>query len=139
MRLAALAFATMLVAVTAAIWLTFPASVREQFTTFQRLTVLFLGGLLFAAGFALARCRVDLDADGVLVVNGYRSYRYEWSEVVDVSLRPGAPWAVLDLADGTTRPAMGIQGSDGGRAVGQVALLRELIQAHAGREPGAPL
>ena len=28
-------------------------------------------------------------------------------------LPPGAPWATLDLADGTTISAMAIQGSDG--------------------------
>ena len=54
------------------------------------------------------------------MVNGYRSRRFEWNEVVAVTLRPGSPWAVLDLADGTTVPAMGIQGSDGARATAQV-------------------
>ncbi len=31
-------------------------------------------------------------------------------------LPPGAPWATLDLADGTTISAMAFQGSDGARA-----------------------
>ena len=44
-----------------------------------------------------------------------------------MTLRPGSPWAMLDLSDGTTVPAMGIQGSDGGRALRQVRQLRALV------------
>ena len=61
------------------------------------------------------------------MVNGYRRHDYEWAEVLAVHLPPGAPWAVLDLSDGTSQPAMGIQGSDGGRAKRAVAELRLLI------------
>ena len=67
-------------------------------------------------GHALARCRVDADEQGITLVNGYRTHRLEWNQVVAVTLRPGNPWAVLDLTDGTTRSALGIQGSDGPRA-----------------------
>jgi hypothetical protein len=35
---------------------------------------------------------------------------------------------VLDLSDGTSVPAMGIQGSDGTRALGQVRQVRALIE-----------
>jgi hypothetical protein len=56
--------------------------------------------------------------------------------VVAVRLPPGSPWAGLDLIDGTSLSAMGIQGSDGHRARVQVRRLRALIEAHAGREPG---
>ena len=52
-----------------------------------------------------------------------------------MSLRPGSPWAVLDLNDGTTRSAMGIQGSDGSRAVRQARQLRALVEAHAAADP----
>jgi hypothetical protein len=45
-----------------------------------------------------------------------------------VTLRAGAPWAELDLSDGTTVAAMGIQGSDGTRAERQVQQLRELVE-----------
>ena len=41
---------------------------------------------------------------------------YEWAESSACTCRPGAPWATLDLADGTTVSALGIQGSDGDRA-----------------------
>ena len=52
-----------------------------------------------------------------------------------MTLRPGNPWAVLDLADGTARSALGIQGSDGPRAVRQTQQLRALIEAHAAVDP----
>jgi hypothetical protein len=52
-----------------------------------------------------------------------------------VTLRPGNPWALLDLNDGTTRSAMGIQGSDGNRARRQVRQLRALVEAHSASEP----
>ena len=61
------------------------------------------------------------------MVNGYRRHDYEWAEVLAVHLPPGAPWAVLDLADGTSQSAMGIQGSDGARAQRAVRELRLLL------------
>jgi hypothetical protein len=109
------------------IWFAFSADVRDQFTILQRLTLLGLAATLGAGGYALARSRLVARADGLTVVNGYRSRRYEWSEVVAVRLRPGSPWATLDLGDGTTVAAMGIQGSDGPRAVRQVRQLRAIV------------
>ena len=62
-----------------------------------------------------------------MVVNGYRKRELDWAEVVAVNMPPGAPWAVLDLADGTSTPAMGIQGSDGARARTAVRELRSVL------------
>ncbi|MDX6359370.1 MAG: hypothetical protein QOH37_2424, partial [Nocardioidaceae bacterium] len=39
----------------------------------------------------------------------------------------GAPWAAMDLSDGTTIPVMGIQGSDGDRAVAAVREFRRVL------------
>ena len=47
-------------------------------------------------------------------------------------LPPGAPWVTLDLADGTTVAAMGIQGSDGDRAKRAVRELRAIAEQQAG-------
>ena len=49
-----------------------------------------------------------------------------------IHLPDGAPWATLDLADGTTISAMAFQGSDGRVARDGVRQLRALIN----REPG---
>jgi hypothetical protein len=59
-------------------------------------------------------------------VNGYRKREYEWPEIVGVHLPPGAPWATLDLSDGSTATALAIQGSDGERARRAVRDLRAL-------------
>jgi hypothetical protein len=129
-RIAAAVLGVLLVAVVVGIWLAFPQNVRDQFTTFQRLTVLAFGVAAGAAIYALARSRVDVRDDGLLAVNGYRAHLYAWDEVAGVTLRAGGPWAILELADGSTASAMGIQGSDGSRAVAQVKQLRVHVADH---------
>ena len=126
-RMAVYVFGGLLVLVTAVIWFTFPGDIRDKFTTFQRGTVVVLGLGFLAIGWGLARCRVEARSDGLRVVNGYRARRLEWSEVVAVSMKPGNPWAVLDLSDGTTAQALGIQASDGARARRQVLELRRMV------------
>jgi hypothetical protein len=126
-RLAASFFGAMLLIICVFAWFGFDESTRDAFTPFQRGTVVFFALLAFACGHALARSRVRATADHLLVVNGYRSRRFEWPEVVAVHLPRGAPWAVLDLADGTSVPAMGIQGSDGARARRAARELRSLL------------
>jgi hypothetical protein len=134
-RVVATALALLLVVLCTAIWVQFPADVRASFTLFQKLTLAVMAGLLGAIGYALSRSRIDADDRGVTVVNGYRRHRYDWNQVVAVSMRGGSPWAVLDLSDGTSQPAMGIQASDGRRARAQLHRLRALVDAHAATEP----
>jgi hypothetical protein len=131
-RIAAAVLGSVLLVVAVGTWFAFPADIRDEFTAFQVVTILFLGLMFYSAGFALARSRVVARADGLLVVNGYRARRFEWAEVVAVTLRPGSPWAVLDLSDGTTVAAMGIQGSDGARARAAVRQLRVLVDEMSG-------
>ncbi len=126
-RIAVYVFGGLLVGVTAVIWFTFPQSIRDQFTPFQRGTVIVLGLGFLAVGWAMARSRVEAEESGLRIVNGYRSRTFDWNEVLAVSLRPGSPWAVLDLSDGTTTSVIGIQGSDGARASRQVRALRDLV------------
>jgi hypothetical protein len=133
-RVAASVLGGLLVLVTLVIWFAFPQNVRDQFTWFQRGTVVFFGLAAMIAGHALARSRVDARADGLTVVNGYKTRRYDWTEVLAVTLRAGSPWALLDLADGTSVSAMGIQGSDGARAITQVKQLRSLVEEHSRTE-----
>ena len=134
-RVASIVFGVLLVVTVVGVWLTLPAEVQDSFTFLQRATVAFMALVALAVCHGLSRCRVDVDQGGVTVVNGYRTHRLEWGQVVAVTLRPGNPWAVLDLSDGTTQSAMGIQGSDGAKARRQVRRLRALIEAHAGTEP----
>ncbi|MFJ3789427.1 PH domain-containing protein [Kitasatospora sp. NPDC090091] len=88
-----------------------------------------LSGLLFAAaGVMLARPRVSADAEGVTVVNFVRSRRLDWAEIVRVNFRQGDPWATLDLADGTSLAAVGIQSGVGkAQAIADARALRDLV------------
>jgi hypothetical protein len=126
-RLAGGALGGLLLVVIVAAWITFPQEVRDSFTIFQRGTLFFLGLLAFSAWFALVRSRAVATEQGLTVVNGYKRRELEWAELVAVHLPAGAPWAMLDLADGTTCPVMAIQGSDGARAKTAVRQLRSLI------------
>ncbi len=107
----------------------------NTFTIFQKLTVAVFVVLAVGCAWAIARCRITAAPDTVTVVNGYRRRVYEWPQVVDVSLRHGAPWAGLDLSDGTQISVVAIQGSDGPRAERAVRELRALIAAHTPPEP----
>ncbi len=131
-RIAAAVAGGTLFFVTALLWVGFDDDTRAAVTPFQRGTVLALFGLGFACLYALIRSKVQAFPDRLVVVNGYRRRTYDWAEIVAVRLNPGAPWATLDLSDGTSTSALGIQGSDGARARTAVRQLRLLLDsAHA--------
>ena len=123
-----------LLVITVFLWIGFDEETRDAVTTFQRGTVVFLGLIGFSCLYALIRSRVDAEMDRLIVVNGYRRHEYEWAQIVGVHLPPGAPWVTLDLADGNTVSAMGIQGSDGARAKQAVRQLRALVDQRPGDE-----
>ncbi|WP_243059963.1 PH domain-containing protein [Nocardioides sp. SR21] len=128
-RMAGTVLGVGLLVVVAFLWIGFDAETRAKFTTFQRGTVVAIGLLGFAVWFALVRSRVVAEAERLVVVNGYKRREFEYAEVVGVHLPPGAPWVTLDLADGSTVSAMGIQGSDGDRAKQAVRELRGVVNA----------
>jgi hypothetical protein len=132
-RVAVWIFGAMLTAVIIAVWSALGADVRAQFTVFQRSTLVVMGLLLAGAYNALVRSRVTATEAGLTVVNGYRKRVYEWSQVISVSLRRGAPWATLDLSDGTTVSVIAVQGSDGVRARRAVREIRATIAAQTPR------
>jgi hypothetical protein len=132
-RWAAIALGLALLAVVVAIWVAFPVETREKFTFLQLATLFGFAAATVLTGYAMGRCRVDAREDGLLVVNGFRARHYPWGEISRITLRHGGPWAILELQDGTTASAMGIQGSDGTRAVTQVKRLRAIMSAHMSR------
>ena len=127
MRVAVWVFGGLLIALVVFVWIELGDEIRSQFTPFQRVTLIFIGLLLFAAYHSLMRSRVTATTEGLTVVNGYRKRRYEWSQLIGVSLRRGAPWGTLDLSDGTTLSLLGVQGSDGARARRAVREIRAAI------------
>lgn len=130
-RIAVYVLGALLFGLGLAIWIAFPPEIRAKFTAFQIGTIIFLSLGFAALGWGIARSRVEARDSGMRVVNGYRVRDFEWSEVLGITLRPGSPWAVLDLSDGTSASAIGIQGSDGARAKLQVRQLLALVEAHS--------
>jgi hypothetical protein len=124
----------LLLAMVVTVWIAWGADVRATFTFMQRVTLVGIGLSAFAVWFGLVRTSVTADEHGVTVVNGYRRRAYEWSQLVAINLRRGAPWAGLDLSDGTSISMMAIQGSDGQRAVRAVQELRRLVAAYTPTE-----
>jgi hypothetical protein len=115
-RIAAAVAAVVLVAFTAFIWLALPQTVRDSFGFAERATVVAIYGAVLVVLYAMFRTSADADEEGLTVTNGYVRRRLAWPQIVRVSLGAGRPWALLDLADGTTISVMAIQGSDGARA-----------------------
>ena len=126
-RIAVIGFGLMLFAVCAAAWFGFDDSVRARFNILQRITLLVMGAGFVTCGWALCRARVTAEMDALVVVNGFRTRQLDWEQVVAIHLPESAPWATLDLADGTTISAMAFQGSDGKRARDGVREVRALI------------
>ena len=129
MRLAAGVFGSGLLIVCAMAWIGFDEETRDQFTAPQKGTLLLFGALAVLGLLGLSRSRVTADHERIVVVNGFRRRDFARAQVVAVTLPRGAPWATLDLHDGTTVPAMGIQGSDGDRALQAVRELRAVLDS----------
>ncbi|MEU1149491.1 PH domain-containing protein [Streptomyces sp. NPDC005863] len=101
----------------------------------ERISFVFTGALLFAVLALLSRPKVVADESGVTVVNIATSRRLEWAEIVQVNLRPGDPWVFLNLSDGTSLPALGIQpGIAKQQAIADARALRALAEARTARE-----
>ncbi|MFF8033177.1 MULTISPECIES: PH domain-containing protein [unclassified Streptomyces] len=111
----------------------------EQLGPGERLSFVFTAALLAGVLFLLARPKVVADEDGVTVVNIVSRRRLEWAEILRVNLRPGDPWVFLDLSDGTSMPALGIQpGIARQRAIADARALRALAEARSAAGPGTP-
>ncbi|CAM5339547.1 PH domain-containing protein [Streptomyces pseudogriseolus] len=105
----------------------------------ERISFVFTAALLAGVLFLLARPKVVADGTGVTVVNIVHRRRLEWAEILQVNLRSGDPWVFLDLSDGTSLPALGIQpGIARQRAVADARALRALAEAHSAPEAEAP-
>ncbi|MGW6027367.1 PH domain-containing protein [Streptomyces sp. NPDC055099] len=98
----------------------------------ERLSFIFTGVLLLGVLMLLSRPKVVADESGVTVVNIATSRRLAWAEIVQVNLRPGDPWVFLNLSDGTSLPALGIQpGIAKQRAIDDARALRALADARS--------
>lgn len=112
------------------------AMLLEQLGPGERLSFVLTGALIFWVLAQLARVRVVADESGVTVVNIASRRRLDWAEILQVNLRPGDPWVFLNLSDGTSLPALGIQpGIDKQQAIADARTLRTLAEARSVRDP----
>ncbi|WP_406370629.1 PH domain-containing protein [Streptomyces sp. NBC_01550] len=103
----------------------------EQLSPGERVSFVFTALLFFAVLALLSRPKVVADDQGVTVVNLTRTRRLSWAEIVRVNLRAGDPWVFLDLSDGTSMPALGIQpGIAKEQAIRDAGTLRALAENH---------
>lgn len=135
-RVVALVAGACLVALATVMWLAMPARIRGSFTFLENLTLLLVLLGILTVLYGIARTRVDVDDSGLHVTNGYRHHDLEWAEAVAIHLGPGAPWAVLDTADGRIVKVMALQAADGSRALTACRWIGDRIDDHAGHEPG---
>jgi len=125
-RLVTHGFAAVVLAVVVVLAIVLP----HNFQLADRIGFLVVGACVSGVLYLLGRVRLRADADGLTVVNVLRTTELEWAEVLGATLNVGDPWVMLDLDDGETMPAMGIQAADGERARTAVVQLRELISVH---------
>ncbi|WP_028803644.1 PH domain-containing protein [Streptomyces sp. 142MFCol3.1] len=112
------------------------ALLLEQLSPGERTSFVFTAALLFGVLLLLARPKVVADETGVTVVNIASRRHLEWAEILQVNLRPGDPWVFLNLSDGTSLPALGIQpGIAKQRAIEDARALRALAESRAIGEP----
>lgn len=97
----------------------------------ERASFVFTAALFLGVLVLLSRPKVVADDEGVTVVNITRTRRLAWAEILKVNLRPGDPWVFLDLSDGTSLPALGIQpGIAKDQAIRDARALRALADSH---------
>ncbi|UQA96557.1 PH domain-containing protein [Streptomyces halobius] len=101
----------------------------------ERISFALTGVLVLAVLLLLSRPKVVARQEGVTVVNLTAKRELAWAQIIRVNLRAGDPWVHLDLADGTSLPAMGIQPGIGReQALRDARALRDLAEKHGAVE-----
>ncbi|MFG2297911.1 PH domain-containing protein [Streptomyces sp. NPDC048603] len=105
------------------------ALLLERLSAGERISFVFTAALLTSVLVLLSRPKVVADEEGVTVVNLTSKRRLAWAQILRVNLRPGDPWVFLDLSDGTSLPALGIQpGIARQQAIADARALRTLAE-----------
>ncbi|MCM2415291.1 PH domain-containing protein [Streptomyces sp. RKAG290] len=111
--------------------ITVVAFTLEQLSPGERTSFVFTALVFLGVLGLLSRPKIVADAEGVTVVNLTRTRRLSWAQIVRVNLRVGDPWVFLDLSDGTSLPALGIQpGIAKDQAIRDARALRALAENH---------
>jgi hypothetical protein len=108
----------------------------ETLTPGSRASFILTALIFFAVLALLSRPKVVAAESGVTVVNLTSRRQLAWEQILRVNLRPGDAWVFLDLSDGTSLPALGIQPGIGkAQAIRDARALRALAETH-GTHPG---
>ena len=111
-----------------------PSTGPTPFALIDRIAVVVLGLVIAAGLHRLASVRVVTGPAGIEVVNIVKRTSLAWAQVVNVRLSRDDPWVMLDLSDGESLAAMGIQQADGVRGIEQARLLARLVREHSRTE-----
>lgn len=132
LRIVGAVFAGALVIVVVMGWIALPPHLKALFTPFQLITLLAVLLVIVGMIAGLALSTVRADQQGVWLRNGLSVRRFAWVEVHRIVYGDGDPWPTLQVGDPDDprrQIVLGIQRSDGARAVGAVADLRRLRAA----------
>lgn len=105
----------------------------------DQVSMVLLGVLIGGAALLLARPRLRVVDDGLVVRNVLGERLFPWSMVQDVTFPDGASFARLELPDDEYVAVMAIQAADGEKAVEAIRGVRALHRDHgraAGADPG---
>ncbi|MBM7059036.1 MULTISPECIES: PH domain-containing protein [Streptomyces] len=115
------------------------ALMLDRLNAGERASFVFVAALFLGVLALLSRPRVTADDTGVTVVNITRTRRLAWEEILRVNLRSGDPWVFLDLSDGTSMPALGIQpGMAKQQAIRDARSLRALAETRGAGSDDTP-
>lgn len=106
--------------------------VPSEFRWPDRVGFLLVGALIDAFLWRQATVRAVPSERGLHVRNLFVHRDVEWAQVVSVRFGE-RPWVQLDLDDGDTLAVMGIQRSDGERAITESRRLARLVQDRSSR------
>lgn len=129
-RMVSAVAAGVLIVLTVFLWLMLTPRVRSEFGWFDRGTLLFFFLAVLVVLFGVFRTRAEVSERGLRVTNGFRRHEFFWAELVAISLTQHRPWALIDLADGSTIAVMALQTADGASATRSAREISALISAH---------
>ena len=124
--------AAALLGVLVAIAVLLPSEGPTKWGPGSRISVVVFGLAIAYFLHRLASVRVETDADGATVVNILNRRRLEWAEVVGVRLSRDDAWMLVDISDGSSLAAMGVQRSEGALAEEQVRTFARLVTERSG-------
>ncbi len=128
-RIVASVAANCLVAVIVVGWIALPAKSKADFDWYQRITLISVFASFLVVLWGVGRCKLVAEDTGLTVTNIFSTRRYDWAQAVALEFGGSAPWAVLDLSDGTSTNVMALQAVDGNRASRSARELAGIIAA----------